>query len=136
MRLEAANINITLNFFSEARMIRYFLVFFFTLFCVSTAYAIEGDYTITEGKSTAGSSYSGGVVITKTGNTYLVKWMIAKTGEQYSGVGMLENDVLSVGWSSGGVPGVVTYKVEGNKLAGKWAMGSKLSGIENLERKG
>jgi hypothetical protein len=41
--------------------------------------------------------------------------------------------VLAVGWSPGGSPGVVVYRVSGGQLAGKWAAGSSgAPGTENL----
>lgn len=118
-------------------MLKFHFLLFFNLFLMLTysAFAIEGDYKITDGKSPDGSSYGGSVVIKKSGQTYTLNWLIAKTGEQYSGIGILQDNVLAVAWGSQETFGVVNYKVSGAKLLGSWASHSthKL-GSEILEK--
>lgn len=81
---------------------------------------LNGTYKITDAKD--GDSlkpYTGSVTITPAGSVYNVTWNIP--GSTYSGVGILEGDVFTVGWGTEGAgAGVVVYKV-GDKLDGKWA---------------
>lgn len=102
------------------------------------AYAASGDlsgsYKIVQGTNQGGGSYAGDVIIRKSGDVYQLSWVLP--GESYSGLGLLDGDVLSVGWVLSGQPGVVSYKVKGERLEGTWAStGSTKSGVEILEKK-
>ena len=107
----------------------------FLLFAHSASALVEGNYTIAKGANANGSRYGGTVVISKSGNSYQLNWLLADSGEQYSGVGILRDNILSVGWGSGNSVGVVSYKVEGDTLNGTWtiAPGGRL-GIEVLKK--
>lgn len=95
---------------------------------------LNGTYRITRGKNPDGSSYTGSVAIKKQGDTYALVWSIPHTS--YAGVGILNGDVLSVGWGSGNAPGVVAYAVSGGTLDGAWANpGDPKRGSERLERR-
>ncbi len=93
---------------------------------------LNGTYKITEGKDgDSGDAYTGTVSIAPAGTVYNVTWKLAK--ESYSGVGILEGNVFTVGWGTAGAgAGVVVYSV-GDKLDGKWAQpGGKALGSEVL----
>ncbi len=95
---------------------------------------LSGTYRITRGKNPDGSSYTGSVTIKPHGKLYQLAWSIP--GTSYAGVGILKGDVLSVGWGSGSVPGVVAYAVGAQSLDGVWANpGDTSQGSERLERK-
>ncbi len=81
---------------------------------------LNGTYKITEGKDgDQGKPYTGTVSITPAGSVYNVTWHIP--GNTFSGVGILKDNVFSVGWGTAGKgAGVVVYKV-GSKLDGSWA---------------
>jgi len=83
---------------------------------------VGGVYNV-QGTNPGGKGgYTGTVSITPTGSVYQVDW---KVGNSYSGVGILNGNILSVGWgnlSQAGF-GVVTYTVQPNgSLSGTWAM--------------
>lgn len=69
--------------------------------------------------------YDGRLVIQKEGANYRLTWFIGpKLGQAQTGVGILNDKVLSVGYMdlSGGDFGVVSMKVISNKkLKGEWA---------------
>lgn len=94
---------------------------------------LAGKYKINSGKSSKGTSYSGEVAINKTGETYSVNWTLPN--ESYSGVGILQGDLLVVAWGSGKGYGVVAYEISDGKLEGKWAAaGSESLGTETLAK--
>lgn len=74
-----------------------------------------------EGTNPDGHHYRGIVQIAAVENTFLVHWTLADDVE-VTGVGILQNDTLSVSYY-GGTPAVVVYKVEAQKLVGEWTMG-------------
>jgi hypothetical protein len=65
-----------------------------------------------------GGTYQGTVTIARSGDTYALSWQLAR--EKYSGVGILREGVLSVGWGGGDV-GVVAYRAAETTLDGVWA---------------
>ncbi|MDB4992766.1 MAG: Protein kinase [Myxococcaceae bacterium] len=82
---------------------------------------LGGTYKITKSATPEGKSYTGDVVITQKGDTYLVTWKLGG-GETYDGAAIKEGDRLIVGWGRGGKgAGVVSYTVKGSQLDGKWA---------------
>jgi hypothetical protein len=93
---------------------------------------LTGSYRITSATNLQGASYTGSVAITKTGETHALSWKLPN--ESYTGVGILQADVLAVGWGAGS--GVVSYRIRGNRLEGVWAdaRGGSL-GSEVLERR-
>jgi hypothetical protein len=84
---------------------------------------IAGTYRIASASNPGGSSYTGSVAITRSGDVYHLDWTIAGS-PGYVGVGLHVGGVLGVGWSTSGAPGVVVYKVDGGKLDGRWATGA------------
>jgi len=95
---------------------------------------LNGVYTITNAYNPkTGGSYSGTVSINKNGGVYLVSWSLPS--ESYSGIGILQDNVLIVGWGLGQNTNVVGYKIEDKTLLGQWAMsGTTEIGIENLSK--
>jgi hypothetical protein len=95
---------------------------------------LNGIYKITLGKDgDLGKPYTGNVTIKPAGAVYDVTWHIP--GNDYSGVGILDGKVFTVGWGSAGKgAGVVVYDV-GSGLNGKWAQphGTQL-GTEVLKK--
>ncbi|MEB2310513.1 MAG: hypothetical protein OZ921_05170 [Sorangiineae bacterium] len=81
---------------------------------------LNGTYQITEGKDgDALQPYTGTVTIKPSGKVYQVTWTLPS--ESYSGVGILDGEIFSVGWGSAGKgAGAVMYEV-GETLDGKWA---------------
>ena len=71
-----------------------------------------------EGSSGGGNTYKGTVEITRKGDTYHLKWSLS-ANEHYTGIGILQGDVLAVSYY-GTMKGVVAYKVDDDKLTGKW----------------
>jgi hypothetical protein len=94
---------------------------------------LSGNYAIVSSANPGGgAAYTGTVQISRVGEVYQLAWSIPGT-PPYRGVGIEMDGVLAVGWSSGGSPGVVVYRVTGGQLAGKWAAGSGGGlGTENL----
>ena len=95
---------------------------------------VSGTYTIIASKSPqSGAAYHGKVTITPKGAVRTVTWTLT-SGESYSGVGMLDGDVFTVGWGKG--VGVAVYHSTPNGLSGK-AAGPAADGItsEVLARK-
>jgi hypothetical protein len=78
----------------------------------------SGKY-LAEGVGNAGRKYKAMVEIIREGDVYQVIWVLGPR-EFYMGVGLVEDERLSVGWSTGGTPGVVVYKSEGEQLVGRW----------------
>lgn len=100
---------------------------------------LAGQYDC-KGENPDGSGqYAGKVIIEgDTGGTYKFKWKLA--GSNYSGVGILNGDTVSVGYSGGGKDfGVVVYKIQdgGKTLAGSWIFypGGTGLGKETLTKK-
>ncbi len=80
---------------------------------------IAGVYRA-EGKNPDGSSYSGCAEITKVQGTFRVRWTFENGG--MLGVGIYSNGVFAVSYFVG-VPAIVVYKIEDNRLVGEWTMG-------------
>ena len=75
-----------------------------------------------EGDTMTGGKYTGTVTIVKKDEVYRVTWTLGDGKDTYSGVGVLQGDVLAVSYY-GSKLGVVAYKVEDDsKLVGKRAM--------------
>ena len=94
---------------------------------------VSGTYQIVRGANPQGGSYTGSVAISRNGDTYSMAWTLPR--ESYSGVAILRNNILAVGWGGGGT-GVVAYEIKGNRLEGTWSdpRGGAL-GSEVLERR-
>ncbi len=98
---------------------------------------ITGSYRITDAYNPDRTTYTGTVNATKRGDVYRLIWKFPSSQNQavYEGVGIVENNILCVGWDVVGKHhGVVVYKVRGKNLEGKWAVqGSKFIGSEDLQ---
>jgi hypothetical protein len=81
---------------------------------------ILGEWRITEAKNMQGGAYSGTVAIRPLGvSAYLLNWQT--NAGAYSGLGLLQDKYLCVGWGTTSLPfGVVAYKLAPDKLVGTW----------------
>jgi hypothetical protein len=95
---------------------------------------LNGTYKITKAAGPDGKGYEGNVAIAPKGQTFEVTWTLPT--ESYSGVGIQEGDLLIVGWGEAGKgAGVVSYKINGATLAGRWgAPGAPQLGTESLTK--
>jgi len=96
---------------------------------VETDDPIVGTYTV-EGTMGGDASYNGGAAIQKVGETYIVVWVFGEDDSQTTtqGVGVMQDGYLAVGYPQGEDGKdvvIVLYKVEGDKLVGKWTAMSK-----------
>lgn len=97
---------------------------------------VTGTYSVkgyNPGVQTSGPpSYTGTLKITQSGGAYLLDWNVSeKKKDNYKGVGIYTDGVLSVGYKDG----VVSYKVEKNTLKGVWApQTGGLFGFEYCEK--
>lgn len=79
-----------------------------------------GTYTITSATNPGGGGgYTGNVDIAP-GAVHTVKWSLPNS-PPYSGVGLVADGALGIGWGLGSNYGVVVYKVNGGTLEGRWA---------------
>src|SRR4051812_38831309 len=70
---------------------------------------IVGTYLV-KGDAGNGKTYEGKVRVTADGDAFKVKWTIAE--QTYTGVGIRQGDVLSVGYVSGDYVGVASYRIK------------------------
>lgn len=93
---------------------------------------IEGVHTV-KGLNPDGTTYQGSLTITKTDQTYQLKWEIL--GRTIKGVGIKVDDALFAASVYDGHFGVVSYAFEGSRANGVWTTGgeSKL-GTESLAK--
>jgi hypothetical protein len=84
---------------------------------ISTAALADpvGRYTIRGTNPGSGSTYSGEVAVTKTGDTYRVVWNVG--GQTYTGTGIGSDNFLAVSYRSGNETGLALY---GRKSDGTW----------------
>ncbi len=97
----------------------------------------SGTYSVT-GTNPGVGEYTGTLTITPRGDVYDVKWWIGK--EQYTGVGIVVNDTLSVAYSGGDRSwlGIAAYRQRSDgSLDGRWAVqgGQGVRGRENATPK-
>jgi len=90
---------------------------------------IVGTYTV-EGTMGGDAAYYGGAAIRKLEQTYIVVWVFGEGDSQTTtqGVGVMQDGFLAVGYPQGKDGKdvvVVLYKVEGDKLVGRWTAMSK-----------
>jgi hypothetical protein len=86
----------------------------------TNVYAIAGSYTA-YGMNADGSTYSGQVQIIQNGNAVQVYWNVG--GQNYSGQGLVQGQVVTVDW---GASTPVIYVLVGNELHGTWDNGRAL----------
>ena len=99
--------------------------------------AFSGSYTV-NGSNPGVGPYKGTLTITARGDVYDVSWAIGNL--QYSGVGLVVNDTLSVAYSGGDRSwlAVIAYKQRADgSLEGKWAVQGRAGkpGTETAVRK-
>jgi hypothetical protein len=97
----------------------------------------SGTYSVS-GTNPGVGAYKGTLTITPRGDVYDVHWWIAK--EQYTGVGIVVNDTLSVAYTGGDRSwiGVAAYRQRADgSLDGRWAVqgGASVPGTEIATRK-
>ena len=89
---------------------------------VAPPLAIEGNYKCLGENPGGKPGYQGVVEVSKKKDVYVVKWTIGKS--VHEGSGILNGNMLSVGYKSPDGPGVAVYMIEktpdGNKMAGQW----------------
>ena len=94
--------------------------------CVPMVCAAEArsfEYEILQSSRPDGQgSYSGNVTLQDHGPYVTVNWKL-KSGEAYSGVGILSGDTLGVGYGEG-LSGLAVYHIEGGTLNAKWLLPS------------
>jgi hypothetical protein len=95
---------------------------------------LSGAYRIVSGRNPNGTAYGGKVEITPAGDFYRVSWNTP--GAAYRGLGLLENDVFVVAWNPQRGTGVVAYRIDGQRLVGRWTVpGASGVGRETIERR-
>lgn len=87
--------------------------------CYLSAGSIGGTYTV-EGMNPGGKGeYKGTVTITQQGSIYRLQWNVGNT---FSGIGIVQDNVLAVTWVGGAGAGVVAYTIKSDgSLEGVWA---------------
>jgi len=92
-----------------------------------------GHYSVTGTNPGGKSTYSGEVVVERTGDTYRVVWDIGNA--RFVGTGIGNKDFIAVSYSSGNQTGLALYSDDGNGAwAGVWTYaGGKQIGTERWE---
>lgn len=87
-----------------------------TVLLLSTAALADpvGRYWV-RGTNPNGSTYSGEVRVTRTGDTYRVVWDIGR--QTYTGTGIGDDDFIAVSYRTGNQTGIALY---GRKSGGRW----------------
>lgn len=81
----------------------------------------SGEFEIVESSRPDGKGgYRGIVTIQQHGSSFAVDWKL-KSGEAYTGVGILSGDVLGVGYGDG-LFGLAVYQIQGGTLTAKWLL--------------
>ena len=92
-----------------------------------------GRYEVTGTNPGGGSSYSGTVTVSRTGQTYRVIWNIG--GTRYEGTGIGDKDFIAVSYRSGNNTGLALYGAAGDDFEGVWTYaGGRQIGTEKWER--
>lgn len=104
--------------------------------CLSVTAAFAdpaGRYNV-EGKGPDGSTYRGTATIERTGDTYVVTWLIGS--DKFVGTAVGNDDFFAVAYRSGSSTGVAAYGREGDGWIGVWTYtGGKQVGAERLTRR-
>lgn len=95
------------------------ITFALALLWTGAAFAQAGNYNV-RGDG-PGGAYTGTVTVEANGQTWKVRWRIGAT--TYEGVGVLHNNVLSIGYESRSVTGVQVMRPvqRGGGWEGVWA---------------
>ncbi|WP_437971464.1 serine/threonine-protein kinase [Sorangium sp. So ce260] len=91
---------------------------------------LAGTYDITSSRNPGGQgSYAGNVLLSRSGETYRIAWIITK-GAGYEGIAFVQGSTVAVGWASGGPYGAAAYRIEGDRLRGQWISTDRPGQIE------
>lgn len=81
----------------------------------------------------SGSTYSGTVTVSRTGETWSVVWVVGNT--RYVGTGIGDRNFIAVSYRAGNATGLALYSAEGGNWKGVWAYaGSQQIGTERWLR--
>lgn len=117
-------------------MRHFFAVTAVLLSTAMSAFAADpvGTYDISGTNPSGGSTYSGTVTVTKTGETYRVVWIVGDT--RYVGTGLGNKDFIAVSYRSGDDTGLALYGPDGGNWAGLWThAGGQNVGAEIWKRR-
>lgn len=93
-----------------------------------------GRYTVTGTNPGNRGTYSGSVVIDKTGDTYRVVWQIGN--DRYIGTGIGNDQFIAVSYKFGSDTGLALYSASGAGWKGIWAYsGGQTLGSEIWSRR-
>lgn len=107
----------------------FLLSIFLLLFPVNAALRAADLLDLTGIYRCKGPTYDGTVTISHQGDAYRVNWTIG-TRERYSGLGLVQGDVLAVAYY-GRVQGLVVYRLEvDGQLIGRWTTTGKPGVVE------
>ncbi|WP_437291323.1 serine/threonine protein kinase [Sorangium sp. So ce406] len=96
----------------------------------SSAPDLAGTYDITSSRNPGGQgSYAGNVLLSRSGDTYRIAWIITK-GAGYEGIAFVQGQTVAVGWASGGPYGAAAYRIDGDRLRGQWISTDRPGQIE------
>ncbi|WP_437580941.1 serine/threonine-protein kinase [Sorangium sp. So ce887] len=91
---------------------------------------LAGTYDITSSRNPGGQgSYAGNVLLSRSGDTYRIAWIITK-GAGYEGIALVQGQTVAVGWASGGPYGAAAYRIDGDRLRGQWISTDRPGRIE------
>jgi len=121
-----------------------FLLVLLSVFAVGPAAVLaqtplSGQYECQGANPDGSGQYAGQVTVeSDKGGAYKFKWKLG--GQSYSGIGILNGNIVSVAYSGGGKDfGIVVYSIQdgGNTLSGNWIFypGGTELGKETLTRK-
>jgi hypothetical protein len=81
-----------------------------------------GVFTV-EGRNADGSTYTGAVeLVPQRDGAWRVTWQVS--GEVVRGFGLVQGDMLAVGYAYNGQPGVAAFRITPDgRLDGPWTMG-------------
>ncbi|AUX44381.1 uncharacterized protein SOCE26_058450 [Sorangium cellulosum] len=97
---------------------------------------VAGTYDITASRNPGGQgSYAGNVLLSRTGDTYRIAWIITK-GSGYEGIAFVQDQTLAVGWANGGQYGVAAYRIDGERLHGHWISTDRPGQVQAEELQG
>jgi hypothetical protein len=90
------------------------------LWSVVAAFAADptGSYEV-QGTNPDGSTYSGTVTVTQTGQTYKVVWQVG--GDTFTGTGIGNKDFLAISYVYDKDTGLVLLGADGGNWNGVWA---------------
>ncbi|WP_437668909.1 protein kinase domain-containing protein [Sorangium sp. So ce131] len=97
---------------------------------------VAGTYDITASRNPGGQgSYAGNVLLSRTGDTYRIAWIITK-GSGYEGIAFVQDQTLAVGWANGGQYGAAAYRIDGERLHGHWISTDRPGQVQAEELQG